>query len=233
MVAQGKFRQDLYYRINVMRIDAPRCRTIAKTSRRSPTHFLRQYSDLYQKPMDVHRARRHGLRWRATPGPATCANLENVIQRAIILAQVPASGGRPAPAHSGTKISSASTTISLPAPSSANSATTRSSWPVAAVREHNGNKTLAARSLQISRAYLHRLIRGAGSELASIPEIPSWKSSREHCSPGLRRNRILTQLPAASYKGSSPSPRQSPPFWPRLASSPRATASMIPTCGGT
>jgi DNA-binding NtrC family response regulator len=30
---------------------------------------------------------------------------------------------------------------------------------VAAVRENNGNKTLAARSLCISRAYLHRLIR--------------------------------------------------------------------------
>jgi hypothetical protein len=27
------------------------------------------------------------------------------------------------------------------------------------VRENNGNKTLAARSLSISRAYLHRLIR--------------------------------------------------------------------------
>jgi DNA-binding NtrC family response regulator len=30
---------------------------------------------------------------------------------------------------------------------------------VNAVREHNGNKTLAARSLSISRAYLHRLLR--------------------------------------------------------------------------
>jgi DNA-binding NtrC family response regulator len=30
---------------------------------------------------------------------------------------------------------------------------------VAAVRENKGNKTLAARSLHISRAYLHRLIR--------------------------------------------------------------------------
>jgi transcriptional regulator with PAS, ATPase and Fis domain len=28
-----------------------------------------------------------------------------------------------------------------------------------AVRDHQGNKTLAAHSLQISRAYLHRLIR--------------------------------------------------------------------------
>jgi DNA-binding NtrC family response regulator len=30
---------------------------------------------------------------------------------------------------------------------------------VSAVRENNGNKTVAARSLSISRAYLHRLIR--------------------------------------------------------------------------
>jgi DNA-binding NtrC family response regulator len=34
-----------------------------------------------------------------------------------------------------------------------------------AVREHDGNKTLAARSLQISRAYLHRLIRPSGPSL--------------------------------------------------------------------
>ena len=38
---------------------------------------------------------------------------------------------------------------------------------VAAVRENNGNKTLAARSLCISRAYLHRLIRLAEPEPSS------------------------------------------------------------------
>ena len=35
---------------------------------------------------------------------------------------------------------------------------------VNAVKENNGNKTLAARSLCISRAYLHRLIRLAETE---------------------------------------------------------------------
>jgi DNA-binding NtrC family response regulator len=35
---------------------------------------------------------------------------------------------------------------------------------VAAVRENNGNKTLAARSLSISRAYLHRLLRLADDD---------------------------------------------------------------------
>jgi hypothetical protein len=37
---------------------------------------------------------------------------------------------------------------------------------VTAVRENNGNKTLAARSLCISRAYLHRLIRLAEPDAA-------------------------------------------------------------------
>jgi DNA-binding NtrC family response regulator len=35
---------------------------------------------------------------------------------------------------------------------------------VGAVRDHNGNKTLAARSLCISRAYLHRLLRLAETD---------------------------------------------------------------------
>jgi DNA-binding NtrC family response regulator len=42
---------------------------------------------------------------------------------------------------------------------------------VAAVRENNGNKTLAARSLHISRAYLHRLIRLDESGQIFEPEV--------------------------------------------------------------
>ena len=40
---------------------------------------------------------------------------------------------------------------------------------VTAVRENNGNKTLAARSLSISRAYLHRLLRLAENEGSPHP----------------------------------------------------------------
>ena len=43
---------------------------------------------------------------------------------------------------------------------------------VNAVRENNGNKTLAARSLQISRAYLHRLLRNAEAEIDQEPDRP-------------------------------------------------------------
>jgi DNA-binding NtrC family response regulator len=52
---------------------------------------------------------------------------------------------------------------------------------VAAVRENNGNKTLAARSLCISRAYLHRLIRLAEPEPLSEP-LFAERSLRETAS---------------------------------------------------
>jgi DNA-binding NtrC family response regulator len=42
---------------------------------------------------------------------------------------------------------------------------------VAAVRENNGNKTLAARKLCISRAYLHRLIRLAEPDTLDEQDI--------------------------------------------------------------
>jgi DNA-binding NtrC family response regulator len=43
---------------------------------------------------------------------------------------------------------------------------------IAAVRQHNGNKTLAARSLGITRAYVHRLIRLADSDPFLEEDIP-------------------------------------------------------------
>jgi transcriptional regulator with PAS, ATPase and Fis domain len=48
---------------------------------------------------------------------------------------------------------------------------------VTAVREHHGNKTLAARSLQISRAYLHRLIRVAEPGLDIEPDSPELETA--------------------------------------------------------
>jgi DNA-binding NtrC family response regulator len=41
---------------------------------------------------------------------------------------------------------------------------------IAAVRENSGNKTMAARSLSISRAYLHRLLRLAEEEALPVSD---------------------------------------------------------------
>jgi DNA-binding NtrC family response regulator len=168
MVAQGKLRQDLYYRINVVEIKTPPLHERPEDVPQIAAHFLRVYSEMYQKKMDsiepdaLARLQRY-------PWPGNVRELENVMQRAIVCAvgttiravDLPQSFQNGPVADSGTlqqggtfeqqlhefKLKLAST----------------------AIRENNGNKTLAARSLGISRAYLHRLIRLLDPE-ASLEE---------------------------------------------------------------
>src|SRR5271170_2159153 len=85
LVAQGKFRQDLYYRIHVMRIDAPPLQEHPEDIPLLAMHFLQQYADMYEKPMkDIEPGAMALLQSYSWPG--NVRELENVIQRAIIVA---------------------------------------------------------------------------------------------------------------------------------------------------
>ncbi len=171
MVVQGTFRQDLYYRINVMRIEAPALQEHREDIPEIATHFLHHYAEQYQKPMvfiePEAMATLEGYSW-----PGNVRELENVIQRAIIVAHGPNIMVEDLPQHIQDEC-----VINIDDFQSAGSFERqlrdyKIKLAVNAVREHNGNKTLAARSLQISRAYLHRLIRGNAPGLAFEPEDP-------------------------------------------------------------
>ncbi|HKO20612.1 MAG TPA: sigma-54 dependent transcriptional regulator, partial [Acidobacteriaceae bacterium] len=158
MVAQGTFRQDLYYRINVMRIHAPSLSERREDITEIATHFLGMYSESYQKPMS-------GIEPEAIaalesyPWPGNVRELENIVQRAIILARGTSIRLEDLPPH---VIDDAVISMDEFQPAGSFERQLRDykiKLAVAAVREHHGNKTLAARSLQISRAYLHRLLR--------------------------------------------------------------------------
>lgn len=171
MVAQGTFRQDLYYRINVMRIPAPSLQEHREDIAEIATHFLRQYSETYQKPMSgIHAEALAAL--ETYPWPGNVRELENIVQRAIILARTTCISVEDLPQHI---IDDAVISMDEFHPSGSFERQLRDykiKLAVAAVREHNGNKTLAARSLQISRAYLHRLLRAAGQELPADNDTP-------------------------------------------------------------
>jgi len=169
LVAEGKFRQDLYYRINVMRIESPPLQDHAEDIPRIARHFLRHYGKIFQKPMDdiEHDALAllQSYNW-----PGNVRELENVMQRAIILA--PGKTVRAEDLSLNTEESEVDigdigdiddiVDIGDYHPAGSFERQLRDykvKLAVAAVRENNGNKTLAARSLRISRAYLHRLIR--------------------------------------------------------------------------
>jgi DNA-binding NtrC family response regulator len=168
LVAEGKFRQDLFYRINVMRIESPPLQEHPEDIPRIARHFLRHYAQLFQKPMEEIEPDAIALlqshRW-----PGNVRELENVMQRAIILAPEKIVRAEDL------SISIEDVEVDIGEIADADVVDIGDYHPagsferqlrdykiklaVTAVRENNGNKTLAARSLCISRAYLHRLIR--------------------------------------------------------------------------
>ena len=179
MVAQGRFRQDLYYRINVMRIDAPSLRERPGDLPEIATHFLREYSQMYRKPMSaIDPDALSALQLYSWPG--NVRELENVIQRAIIVAH-----GENITVEDLPEMIQEDGAVSIDdyQPTGTFERKIRDyklKLAVAAVNEHNGNKTLAARSLNISRAYLHRLIRVAEPELVTESEDPDQTDLRTH-----------------------------------------------------
>jgi len=170
LVAEGKFRQDLFYRINVMRIEAPPLQGRAEDIPLIAHHFLRHYAAVFQKPME--RIEPEALEMlQSYSWPGNVRELENVIQRAIILA--PGNFVRAQDLNLKSPERDEDSGLDdivdigdyLPAGSFERQLRDyKIKLAVAAVRENNGNKTLAARSLHISRAYLHRLIRLAEPE---------------------------------------------------------------------
>ena len=164
MVTEGRFRQDLYYRINVMRIDAPSLQEHADDIPTIAMHFLRQYSEQYGKLVDCidpgAMTLLQGYSW-----PGNVRELENVIQRAIIVAKETSISVADLPGN--ILEEGAADAEDCPSTSTFERQIRdfKLKLAIEAVREHDGNKTLAARSLQISRAYLHRLIRPSGPAL--------------------------------------------------------------------
>jgi two-component system response regulator PilR (NtrC family) len=107
MVAEGRFREDLYYRINVIQVHLPPLRDRREDVPLLAEHFLAKYATGVEKP--VRSISREALALLSAYGwPGNVRELENVIERAVALeqtasvlpeslpAQVRAGGGVPA-----------------------------------------------------------------------------------------------------------------------------------------
>lgn len=164
LVAQGKFRLDLYYRINVMKIHVPSLQERPEDIPLIAMHFLRMYSEMYQRPVnDIQPGAMALLQSYSWPG--NVRELENVMQRAIIVASGDSIREEDLPRNIQQDDSVVSIVDFHPASSFERLLRDyKVKLAETAVRDNNGNKTLAARSLHISRAYLHRLIRLADQD---------------------------------------------------------------------
>jgi len=84
MVAEGKFRQDLYYRLNVVTIQLPPLRQRPSDVEPLAKHFLEKFEAMYHKPAPhFHAGAIEALSAHAWPG--NVRELENCMHRAFLM----------------------------------------------------------------------------------------------------------------------------------------------------
>ncbi len=98
MVGEGRFREDLFYRLNVITIDLPSLRMRREDIPSLVEHFLRKYCEENDKPLRqlTPEALRPLLDY---PWPGNVRELENVIERAVVLSSGPVVGMDLLPDH--------------------------------------------------------------------------------------------------------------------------------------
>ena len=157
-VAAGRFREDLFYRLNVVRLAVPPLRERPKDIPLLVDHFLARFRDTLGKPVrgvsDEALERLVAYRW-----PGNVRELENVIERAIILANADRIGLAELPQNVAVPQPGA------PAAGRASDFSLRRARRMVevdviqrALRATGGNRTHAARLLEIShRALLYKI----------------------------------------------------------------------------
>jgi Nif-specific regulatory protein len=182
MIADGKFREDLYYRLNVFPIHLPPLRDRTDDIGRLVEHFVAKFSRSAGKPVRGFSAEAlamlSGYGW-----PGNVRELENVVERAIIVARNPEVGandldfGRraqtsnpvPVPIASAPSVPNAALG-GMPGgsvggrPLSARLLDEEKREIMAAVERANGSIAAAARSLGINRSTLYYRMRKHGLE---------------------------------------------------------------------
>lgn len=161
---EGTFREDLYYRLNVVAIDIPPLRDHKEDISDLVDFFLQKYAKEMGKPAPKISSQALKLlvdfHW-----PGNIRELENVIQRAVTLSESPTI--EPADIHldvAATKANAASDHFLPPG-------MTLDQWEEQAIREAlhraNGNKSQAARLLGLSRNALRYRLSQMG-----VPDSP-------------------------------------------------------------
>ena len=100
LVAEGTFRQDLYYRIKVIDISLPSLRDRVEDVIPLAEHFLAQKAEALGRRL-IGIDEEAASRLRAHDWPGNVRELENVIERAVVLAKGVVIGGEDLPADLG------------------------------------------------------------------------------------------------------------------------------------
>jgi PAS domain S-box-containing protein len=157
---KGEFREDLYYRVNVVRVELPPLRRRKEDIPLLVEQFIARFNRLQQKSISGISAEALSL-LMAHDWPGNIRELENVIERAFILCGEGDIGIRHLPAE-----------LTAFRGTSGKDTDVRSAHDIldaqairAALERHHGNRSAAARELGIHKTTLFRRIKKLGLSL--------------------------------------------------------------------
>ena len=196
MVEEGTFREDLYFRISVVKIQMPSLRDRKEDIALLAEHFLRTFAKAHKKaarsftPGYLSALARH-------PWPGNVRELQNVIERSVVLANGNEYLGvvdlpeelkeLTIPEVQGVRVGSFHEAVQ----------TFKKELVRSALRMHAGNRLKAAIELGISRCYLHRLLNQfnlASEESAQAEAEEEEPVSAEFKEAQLERQRFAIRM---------------------------------------
>jgi len=154
-VQAGRFREDLFYRLNVVALQLPSLRERPEDIPIFAEHFLKKHCQAMQKN-DLTLSADALSRLKAYHWPGNIRELENVIERAVVLATGKAITPDLLPAlTSGEEVEAV--LVGLPLEEAL--LKFKKQFIARTLRSTNNNQTRAAEILKIQRTYLNRLIK--------------------------------------------------------------------------
>ena len=157
MIQEGKFRQDLYYRINVINIELPSLRDRVDDIPDLVNYFIKKHNMQGNQPFKkLQKGLLSHLKGYSWPG--NIRQLENSVERAIVLAEGDELTVDSFPFESSDSAIEVNVGATL---KEANDAF-RHSFITNTLKSTGGNRTKAAKILDVQRSYLSRLIKELG-----------------------------------------------------------------------
>ena len=172
LVAAGRFRPDLFWRINVVSIEMPPLRERRSDIPVLAAHFLRTVAARAGRPVEGFTpAAVDALLAHSWPG--NVRELQHAIERGVFLGrgQLVEAGDLPAAVLGGRALPSPDRTVAAPARLKQAMATPERQLIVAALEQAGWRRDVAARALGINRTTLYKKLKRLGMDLASLEPV--------------------------------------------------------------
>ncbi|WP_035565917.1 sigma-54-dependent transcriptional regulator [Hymenobacter sp. IS2118] len=155
MVAQGQFREDLFYRINLITVRLPALRERPADVPLLTQHFVDQLRATYHRP--ALRVSTRALHWlREQPLPGNIRELKNLVERAVLVSGKEELGPEDFQANAQQLTARAPAPGELPAPGTMTLDELEAHMIRQALTHYDGNISRVAKALGLSRGALYR-----------------------------------------------------------------------------